>query len=159
MGKGGGHYHRVSALFPPSTGTDSVPSPAFVGGITAYGRYTKGWLWVVGRFSNLFALAFLVQQIICGRFMFLHRTGPGRSAWDGVRGQTKCANFVAKTQGKTSRSPGDIYLSYIMYQHFDRRWTRGSSLEVAPGVLSVPIRGNGWAHPRMPSISFPVYSS
>lgn len=100
----------MSALFPPSTGAESVPFTAFLGGITAYGSYTKrGQLGGRG-FPSLYALGFLVQQIMGGRLMFLHRTGSGRSALDGVgTHETKRAIVIAKTQGKTSRSPRDIY--------------------------------------------------
>lgn len=119
----------------------------------------KGINWAVGGFPGLFALAVLVQQIMGGRLIFLHRTGSGRSALDGVGGQTKCAIVIAKTQGTTSRSPRDIYSSHIMYQHLDRRETRwsraGAAWRMLAGVLSEPFRGNGWAQPRMPSISFP----
>lgn len=109
--RGEKHYYRVSALFPRSTGTDSVPFSAFRSGISAYGSYTKGDQWRgkviqvylhwLSWFNKLWA-----GVLIC--------IGPALAALHGWCPRTKeVCEFDCKTQGKTSRSPRDILYSFL----------------------------------------------
>lgn len=113
---GGGrkHYYRVSALFPPSTGTDSVPFPAFLGGITAYGSYTKGGSiggWGISK-SVCTGLSWF-NRIRAGVYG-LHRTGPGRSAWT-VSEDRQSVRFSLQRHKARPQGQQGIYTHLMSY--------------------------------------------
>ena len=104
----------MSALFPPSTGTDSVPFPAFLGGITAYGSYTKGGSiggWGISK-SVCTGLSWF-NRIRAGVYG-LHRTGPGRSAWT-VSEDRQSVRFSLQRHKARPQGQQGIYTHLISY--------------------------------------------